>query len=95
VIPNIDSIRIIGVSPDSPKSHIKFRDKYSLNFTLLADTKHELAEACGVWVEKMNYGRPYMGVERSTFAIDENGIVTKVWRKVKAQGHAHEVAAAI
>src|SRR5438309_2216351 len=83
--------RVIGVSPDSPRSHLKFKGKFNLNFTLLADVKHELAEACGSWVEKLNYGRPYMGVERSTFLLDENGRIAKIWRKVSAKGHAQEV----
>lgn len=87
--------RLIGISPDSPKSHTKFIQKFSLNFTLLADTDHKLAEACGIWVEKMNYGKPYMGVERTTFVLDESGNVSNVWRKVKPQGHAQEVASTI
>ncbi|MFI5385372.1 MAG: thioredoxin-dependent thiol peroxidase [Fimbriimonadales bacterium] len=88
-------VRVIGVSPDSPRSHRNFIGKFKINFTLLADTDHKLAEACGSWVEKLNYGRPYMGVERSTFLLDEDGKVLKVWRKVKAQGHAQEVASAL
>lgn len=87
--------RVVGVSPDSPKSHRKFVDKYDLNFTLLADEEHTLAEACGVWVEKSMYGRTYMGVERTTFLLDENGIVIRVWNKVKPAGHADEVAAGL
>ena len=81
---------MIGVSPDSSASHAKFAKKFDLPFTLLADTRHELAEACGVWVEKMNYGKAYMGVERSSFLLDESGVVLKAWRKVKAEGHASE-----
>ena len=81
------SVRIIGVSPDNPKSHRKFVDKYSLNFTLLADVEHKLAEACGVWVEKSMYGKTVVGVIRSTFVIDENGVITLPLYNVKATGH--------
>lgn len=86
------SVRVIGVSPDNPKSHRKFVDKYSLNFTLLADVEHKLAEACGVWVEKSMYGKKYMGVERSTFVLDADGVVTKIHRKVVPQDHAKFLA---
>lgn len=86
---------ILGVSPDGVKSHDKFKMKYDLNFPLLADEDHALAEAFGVWKEKSMYGRKYMGIERSTFLIDEEGRVEKVWRKVKARGHADEVADAL
>lgn len=86
---------VIGVSPDSPASHRKFKTKFDLNFRLLADTDHALADACGVWVEKTMYGNKYMGVERTTFLLDETGKVVKVWRKVKPAGHAAEVLAAI
>lgn len=87
-------VRVIGVSPDSPKSHRKFKVKHGLPFTLLADTDHRLAEACGIWVEKSMYGRSYMGVERTTFLLDEAGVVAMVWRKVDPRGHAGEVATA-
>lgn len=87
-------VRVIGVSPDSPKSHRKFKAKHGLPFTLLADTDHRLAEACGIWVEKSMYGRSYMGVERTTFLLDEAGVVAMVWRKVDPRGHAGEVATA-
>ena len=93
--PSYSGARVIGVSPDSPKSHTKFIGKFNLNFTLLADTDHKLAEACGVWVEKSMYGKSYMGVERSTFLIDETGTIVKIWRKVKPDGHAQEIAAAL
>jgi peroxiredoxin Q/BCP len=83
------------VSPDSVESHRKFADKQSLPFTLLADTEHKLAEACGVWGEKSLYGRIVQGFNRVSFLLDENGIVTKVWPKVKAAGHAEEVIAAL
>jgi peroxiredoxin Q/BCP len=83
--------RIIGVSPDSAKKHQKFIDKHSLGFTLLADEEKKLIEACGFWVEKSMYGKTYMGVERSTVLIDGEGIVRRIWVKVKPKGHAAEV----
>lgn len=82
---------VIGVSPDSIKSHIKFKEKQFLNFILLSDTEHKLAEKYGVWKEKSMYGRKYMGIERSTFILDENGNIQKEWRKVKVKGHVDEV----
>ncbi len=94
-LPEIKGARVLGVSPDDVKSHQKFANKFNLNFSLLADLGHKLTEACGLWVEKSLYGRKYMGVERSTFLIDESGVVKKVWRKVKPQDHAAEVAAAV
>ncbi len=96
-IPRFDGVNatVLGVSPDPPKSHRKFRDKYDLNFTLLADEDHSLAEEFGVWKEKSMYGRKYWGIERSTFLIDPSGVVRKVWRQVKARGHAEEVGIAL
>ena len=82
---------VIGVSPDSIKSHLKFKENQSLNFILLSDPEHKLAEAFKVWVEKSMYGRKYMGIERSTFALDENLNIVKEWRKVKVKGHVDEV----
>ena len=82
---------VIGVSPDNIKSHLKFKEKQSLNFILLSDPKHKLAEAFNVWVEKSMYGRKYMGIERSTFVLDENLNIIKEWRKVKVKGHVDEV----
>ena len=82
---------VIGVSPDNIKSHLKFKEKQSLNFILLSDPEHKLAEAFNVWVEKSMYGRKYMGIERSTFVLDENLNVIKEWRKVKVKGHVDEV----
>ena len=82
---------VIGVSPDSIKSHLKFKEKQSLNFILLSDPEHKLAEAFKVWVEKSMYGRKYMGIERSTFVLDENLNMIKEWRKVKVKGHVDEV----
>jgi peroxiredoxin Q/BCP len=82
---------VLGVSTDSAKSHDKFKTKYALPFTLIADEDHALAEKYGVWVEKNRYGRKYMGTERATFLIDAGGKVARVWRKVKVDGHAEEV----
>ncbi len=82
---------VIGVSPDNIKSHLKFKEKQSLNFILLSDPEHKLAEAFNVWVEKSMYGRKYMGIERSTFVLDENLNIIKEWRKVKVKGHVDEV----
>ena len=82
---------VIGVSPDSIKSHLKFKEKQGLNFILLSDPEHKLAEAFNVWVEKSMYGRKYMGIERSTFVLGENLNVIKEWRKVKVKGHVDEV----
>jgi thioredoxin-dependent peroxiredoxin len=81
-------VEVIGVSPDDVASHARFKAKYELPFTLLADPEHEAAEAFGVWKERKNYGRTYMGVERSTFVIDEDGRVAKAQRGVKPAGHA-------
>ncbi len=86
---------VIGVSPDSPASHRKFREKYGLRLRLLADEARAAAQAYGVWVEKSMYGRKYMGVERSTFLIDKTGKVSRSWRNVKVPGHAEEVLKAV
>ena len=86
---------VLGVSPDGEASHAKFRAKYDLPFTLLADPDHATAEAYGVWVEKSMYGKKYMGVERSTFVIGADGTVAKVMRKVKPETHANDVLAAL
>jgi len=82
---------IWGVSPDDLKKHAKFRSKYELPFTLLADPEHVVAEKYGVWKEKSMYGRKYMGIERTTFVIDESGRVVKIFGKVKVPGHAGAV----
>ena len=86
---------ILGVSPDDVTSHQKFKRKFDLPFTLLADTDHAIAERYGVWVEKSMYGRQYMGVQRATFIIDADGTVAKIFPKVKPEGHAAEVEAEI
>jgi peroxiredoxin Q/BCP len=85
---------VIGVSPDAVKSHDKFKAKHDLSITLAADPDKKMLERYGVWVEKSMYGRKYMGAERSTFLIDPEGKVARVWRKVKVPGHADEVLAA-
>ena len=82
---------ILGVSPDSVKSHDKFKAKFELPFPLLADEDHSIAEAYGVWQEKSMYGRKYMGIVRSTFIIDEKGKVAEVYERVKVKGHAAAV----
>ncbi len=84
-------VRVIGVSPDPLTSHAKFRDKHGLTFTLLSDPEHATAEAYGVWVEKSMYGKTYMGVERSTFVIAPDGVLTAALYKVKPKGHAASV----
>jgi thioredoxin-dependent peroxiredoxin len=86
---------VLGVSPDSPREHTKFREKYGLPFTLLSDEEHSVAEQYGTWVEKSMHGRKYMGVERSTFVIDVDGNVAKMMRKVKPAEHADDVLAAL
>jgi peroxiredoxin Q/BCP len=85
---------VIGISPDSLKSHDKFRAKYELSFPLASDEGKAMLEAYGVWVEKSMYGRKYMGVERTTVLIDRDGRIVRIWPKVKVPGHAAEVLAA-
>ena len=86
---------VLGVSPDSETSHVKFKEKYGLPFTLLADPEHKVADEYGTWVEKKNYGKTYMGIERSTFVIDGDGRIAKVMRRVKPDTHAEKVLAAL
>ena len=90
-LPKFEGVKVFGVSPDSAKSHQKFIDKFNLNFPLLADTDKKLSDKAGVWVEKSMYGKTYMGVARTTFLLDENGVVKKIWRKVKPEGHSEEI----
>lgn len=85
---------IVGVSPDSAASHDKFKAKYGLDFALAADTEKTALQAYGVWVQKSMYGRKYMGVERTTVLVDQNGRIARIWPKVKVPGHAAEVLAA-
>jgi len=86
---------ILGVSPDSPKSHKKFKEKYDLPFTLLSDKDHQLCELFGVWVIKKNYGREYFGVARTSFLIDSEGILVEIFKNVKPKGHSQQVLAAL
>jgi len=87
-------VQILGVSPDSTESHGRFGEKYGLPFKLLSDADKSLALAFGVWVKKKNYGREYMGIERTTFLVDAVGKVQRVWRNVKVDGHVEKVLAA-
>lgn len=89
------NVAVIGVSPDSAERHAKFAAKESLNFPLLADINHTIANAYGVWQEKSMYGRKYMGIVRSTFLIDENGKIARIWSGVKVPGHVQEVVDAL
>jgi len=86
---------VLGVSPDGPMQHAKFKEKYGLPFALLADVDHAVAELYGTWVEKTMAGKTYMGIERSTFVIDADGNVSKVMRRVKPDAHAVDVLAAL
>jgi peroxiredoxin Q/BCP len=82
---------VLGISPDDESSHVKFKQKYGLPFTLLADPDHKVADEYGVWGERSLYGKKYMGVERSTFVIDPEGNVARVMRRVKPDTHAQQV----
>jgi thioredoxin-dependent peroxiredoxin len=84
-----------GISPDGAASHRRFREKFDLPFTLLSDGDHAVAEVYGAWTLKTNYGRQYMGIQRSSFLVDPDGRVARAWPKVKADGHAAEVLAAL
>lgn len=96
-LPRFDASKavILGISPDSVKSHVKFKAKFELPYTLLADEEKTVLQAYDVWKEKSMYGKKYMGVERTTFLIDPKGRIAKVFEKVKPAGHAAEVMAAI
>ena len=87
-------VQIFGISPDSVKSHEKFKRKHGLELTLAADEGRAALDAYGVWKEKSMYGRKYMGVERTTMLIDAKGVIARIWRKVRVRGHAEEVLAA-
>ena len=82
---------VLGISPDDQRSHDKFKEKYQLTITLAADGEKRVAESYGVWMDKSMYGRKYMGVDRSTFLIDRDGVIAKIWRNVKVPGHVEEV----
>lgn len=86
---------VLGVSPDDVASHAAFRDKFSLNFPLLADPDHAVAESYGAWRQKQNYGKTYMGVQRSTYLIDRMGKVAKLWKSVTPEGHDEQVLKAL
>ncbi len=97
MFPRFDSSKavILGVSPDNVKSHVKFKAKFELPFTLLADTEKVIAMAYDVWKEKSMYGKKYMGIERTTFVIDAKGNIAQIFSKVKPAGHAAEVMHAL
>lgn len=86
---------VIGVSPDTVVSHAKFRAKFGLEFILVSDVDHKLAEEYGVWTLKKNYGKTYMGIQRATFLIGKDGVIEKVWPKVSVEGHDEEVLEAL
>jgi peroxiredoxin Q/BCP len=87
--------RVLGVSPDTVESHAKFRDKFSLNFPLLADPNHAVAEKYGAWREKNMYGKKTLGIQRSTYLIDAQGKVARVWQRVQVEGHDDQVIEAL
>ena len=96
-LPDFSKVKaeVVGISRDSVASHDKFKQKYELPFPLASDEDGKVCDAYGVWVEKSMYGRKYMGIERATFLIDGEGVVRKIWRKVKVPGHAEQVLAAV
>ena len=83
--------KVFGVSKDDLKSHEKFTEKFELPFTLISDNDGSICDAFGTWVEKKNYGKTYMGIERATYLVNDKGVITHIWRNVKANGHAEEV----
>jgi peroxiredoxin Q/BCP len=91
---NVDAV-VLGISPDTPRKHRNFKKKFGLTYTLLADKDHEVAEQYGLWVEKLFWGRKYWGVARTTFIIDPEGRVARVFENVKPEEHAAEVAEAV
>jgi len=86
---------ILGVSPDGEASHAKFQTKYGLPFVLVSDEQKKIVQQYGAWKEKSMYGRKYMGVERTTFLIEEHGKIARIWEKVKVKGHAQELLEAV
>ncbi len=91
---NLNAV-VLGVSRDKPKTHDKFKEKYGFTFPLLSDEDGAVCAAYGTWVEKSMYGKKYFGIERSTFLIDENGIIRGIWRKVKVDGHVQDLLKAL
>ncbi len=87
--------KVLGISTDDIESHAKFRDKFSLNFPLLADIEHQVAQKYGAWREKTRFGKTSMGLQRSTFLIDADGVVRKVWKNVNVDGHDGQVIKAL
>ena len=92
---NAQKARVIGVSPDDPARHAKFKEKYGLTFTLLSDAEKTLISAYGIWIKKLNYGREYMGVQRSTFIVSKSGKILKAWYGVRVSGHVAAVLAVL
>lgn len=92
---NLINAVVFGISRDMPQTHDKFKKKYGLTFPLLSDEAGAVCQAYGTWVEKSMYGRKYFGIERSTFLIDEAGIIRRIWRKVKVEGHVQKVFKAV
>lgn len=86
---------LLGISPDDSAAQLAFAEKYALPFPLLADVGHKIAEEYGVWTEKVNYGKKYMGIERTTFVIAPDGTIAKIYRKVKVEGHSDAVLSAL
>ena len=86
---------VVGVSPDSVQSHVKFAEKFNLQFSLIADAEKEILQAYGAWGEKSMYGRKYMGVLRTTFVIDENGVIAEIFKKVKTKDHTNQIVKAL
>jgi thioredoxin-dependent peroxiredoxin len=86
---------VLGVSPDDVSSHEKFRDKFAISFPLLADVDHQVAEQYGAWREKVRFGKKSLGIQRSTFIIDSDGVIRKVWKNVQVDGHDEQVLAAL
>ncbi|MGM0421656.1 MAG: thioredoxin-dependent thiol peroxidase [Pseudomonadota bacterium] len=97
VLPDFEKLNtaVIGVSKDSPAKHDKFKNKYDLTFPLVSDEDGSICESYGTWVEKSLYGKKYMGIERSTFLIDADGIIRHIWRGVKVKNHVEEVYKAL
>lgn len=86
-----NGFQVIGISPDDEAKHLQFKNKFELPFTLLADPQHKIIEQYGVWGEKNMYGRKYMGLHRTTFVIDENGVICKIFLRPKNKAHAEEI----